>query len=177
MKACVIVLLMALAANAAEPEKKVNTKEMWANVKNIFYNIKGKLTNPENIDMAKETTKEDLVALASGFQNTMTAIGNNIQLFAGKVQMVPEGKTVQSELTQLGQCGFEVLSSLSQPMSEVMGILATKAVKTAQQAKIPEKPPTEVVKTIEKAAEDAKDLAEKAKKARDDELAKQGKKQ
>jgi len=170
MKLCILVLVLAVSmvsCQQAAPaeEKKVNTKEMWAKIKNLFQTLKGKLTNPENVGEAQGETKSQLEDAASTFNDAMIGIGNNIYTFSAKVNSQADGKIVQSELAQLGLCGQEVLSKAALPLSEVVGIVAKKSIDAAKTVTLPDAPPKDIVKGIEKAAEDAKKMAEDAKEA------------
>jgi len=170
MKACILVLVLAVSmvsCQVAAPaeEKKVNTKEMWAKIKNLFQTLKGKLTNPENVGEAKEETESQLKDAATTFNDAMIGIGNNIHTFSIKVNSEADGRIVQSNLAQLGQCGQDVLAKAALPLSDVVAIVAKKSIDAAKTVTLPDAPPKEIVKNIEKAAEDAKKMAEDAKAA------------
>jgi len=164
MKVCIIVLVLGLSMVSCEPavEKKVDTKEMWGKIKDLFHKLKGKLTNPENVQDAKEETAKDLVAASEQFNDVMVAIGDNIYKFSGKINSQADGKTVQSELAQLGKCGGEVLNAVSEPLAQVVGIMAKKSIDAAKTVTLPDAPPKAVVDSIEKAAIEAKAAAQKA---------------
>jgi len=170
MKVCILVLALAVTmascqTQVAKPDdKKVNTKEMWAKIKNLFQTLKGKLTDPKNIGSAKDETKEQLENAADTFNDAMVGIGNNIYTFSLKVNSKADGETVQKELTALGQCGQQVLSASAVPMSEIIAILAGKTIVAAQKVELPADAPKVVADKIQEGAQQVQAAVEQARK-------------
>jgi len=168
MKACILVLALAVtlvSCQVAKPEeKKVNTKEMWGKIKNLFYTLKGKLTDPKNIGAAKDETKEQLENAADTFNDAMSGIGDNIYKFSIKVNSKADGEIVQRELTQLGKCGQEVLSAGAVPLSEIIAILAGKTIVAAEKVELPADAPKVVADKIQESAQQVQKAVEQVRK-------------
>jgi len=167
MKACILVLVLAVTmASCQQPakpeEKKVNTKEMWAKIKNLFYSLKGKLTDPKNIGTAKDETKEQLENAADTFNDAMVGIGDNILKFSVKVNSKADGETVQKELAALGLCGQQVLSASAVSMSEIIAILAGKTIVAAKDIELPADAPKVVAEKLQEGAAEVQKAVDQA---------------
>jgi len=157
--------MVACQTQVAKPEeKKVNTKEMWAKIKNLFYTLKGKLTDPKNIGTAKDETKEKLEAAAITFNDAMVGIGDNIYKFSIKVNSKADGEIVQRELSELGACGGKVLAAGAVPMSEIIAILAGKTIVAAEKVEIPADAPKVVAEKLAEGAQQVQKAVEQVRK-------------